>query len=130
MGRLNHNKTLHYHEKQKIICNGNPYTVWQQPMEKAKNIRYKKQHVGHKTLCQYQIDFTQYFDSKSIPLPQTEASEENLIDHEYGLTHIGRITYTIKIIRNIAISLRNQQSKFRTMTSLMTRTCQKRFDTR
>ena len=62
MGRCNHNKTLHYHENQKFICNGNPYTLWQQPIEKAKKIRFNKQYVIHETLRQYQINFTQYFD--------------------------------------------------------------------
>ena len=53
-------------------------------MEKERNIRYNKMHVLHKTFPQYQIDFTQNLDSTFRPLAQTEVSEENFIDHQYG----------------------------------------------
>ena len=53
-------------------------------MGKAKNIRDKKLHVVHKAIPQNQIDSTQRFDSTSRPLPQIEAPEENIMDHQFG----------------------------------------------
>ena len=53
-------------------------------MEQAKFIRYKKLHVISKILPQYQIGFTRIFDSTFRPLPQTEASEQIFIEHQYG----------------------------------------------
>ena len=41
-------------------------------------------HVTHKTLPQYQIDFTQNFDTTFTSLQQTESSEENSSNHQYG----------------------------------------------